>query len=48
MSTAIWIVVGLIAAWIIVVIARAVDLHFALKKQLRAEGVQFAEKSDKK
>jgi predicted phage gp36 major capsid-like protein len=43
----IWIVVGLVAAWIIVVIARAVDMHFALKKQLRAEGMNF-EKGDKK
>ena len=46
-GTIIWIVVGLAAAWVVIVIARAADMHFALKKQLEAEGVQFAKKADK-
>lgn len=43
-SFALWAVLALAAAYVALVIARAVQMHFELKAQLKAKGVEFAEK----
>jgi hypothetical protein len=46
-KTILWIAVGLGAAYVALIVARAVQMHFQLKRQLEAQGVEFAKKKPK-
>jgi hypothetical protein len=45
--TILWFILGALGLFIVLVIVLAVDMHFSLKRHLKASGVVFAERKKK-
>jgi hypothetical protein len=46
-NTILWIAAALGVAYVALIVARAVQMHFQLKRQLEAQGVELAKKRPK-